>query len=177
MKQHNSIATIFGVMGVLIASHLCAICVGEASRNPLINRATEQNSIDEHGIFEKYDNSKNASERRKRLNAFASYLKENPHFQGYIMSYGGRRTFLREAETRGESAKRYLMKSKGIKASRISVIDGGYREHWVVELWYGVTGGSRPVPLPTIDRKQVMMRSSQRGQPKPFSSPNVHAPI
>ena len=76
MKEHNSIATMFcialGVMGVVIASHLYGFCVALASSNALIIKARECNSIDEHGIFEKYDNSKNASERRERLDAFAS---------------------------------------------------------------------------------------------------------
>lgn len=159
MKQHN-FATMFSFAVIVIVSHLCGFCVAEASSNRPITKARERDSIDEHGIFEKYDKSKNASERKERLDAFASYLKENPHFQAYIMSYGGRRTFLREAKTRGQSAKKYLMK-KGIKPSRITVIDAGYREHWVVELLYGVTGGSSPEPLPTIDRKQVIMRSGR----------------
>jgi hypothetical protein len=165
MKEHHSIATMFclafGVTGALVASHLIGSCVAQASSDLLIIQAKERNSLDEHGIFEKYDNSRNASERRERLDAFASYLKENPHFQAYIMSYAGRRTFRGEAKTRGQSAKRYLVKSKGVKPSRITVVDAGYRQHWVVELWYGVTGGSSPVPLPTVDRKHVIMRSGR----------------
>lgn len=156
MKQQNSIATIscvaFGVIGVVIASHPRGFCVAQASLNPPITKARERKCIDEHGIFEKYDHSKNASERRERLDAFGSYLKENAHFQAYIMSYGGRRTFLREAKIRGQSAKKYMIKWQRIKPSRITVIDAGYREHWVVELWYGVKGGCSPVPIPAINR-------------------------
>jgi len=165
MNQQNSIASMFctalSLIGVVIASHLYGFCIGEASSNRLIIQERKSDSIDEHGIFEKYDNRKNASEQKKRLRAFASYLKENPHFQAYIMSYGGRRTFLGEAKTRGRSATTYLVKSRGIKASAITVIDAGYREDWVVELWYGVKGGSPPVPLPTIDKKQVVMRTGK----------------
>ncbi len=159
MKKHKSIATLFcialDVMGVVVASSLEGFCVA----HQVIVQERERNSRDEHGIFEKYDNRKNTSQRQERLDAFASYLKENPHFQAYIMSYGGRRTSPGEAKTRGRSAKRYLVKSKGMKSSRITVIDAGYRENWVVELWYGVTGGTSPIRLPTIDRKHVRMRS------------------
>ena len=77
------------------------------------------------------------------------------------MSYGGRRSFLREAKTRGQDAKKYLVKVKGIKARRITVIDAGYHENWVVELWYGVAGGPPPVPLPTIHKKHIKMRSAK----------------
>jgi hypothetical protein len=147
---------------VVIANQLNDFCVAPAFSNRLIVKASEYKSRDEHGIFEKYDNSKNAGERRERLDAFAVYLKENQHFQAYIMSYGGRRSYLGEAKTRGKSAKRYLVKSKGVKPSRITVIDAGYREDWTIELWYGVTGGSGPVPLPTIDRKQVIIRSGDQ---------------
>ena len=161
MKQQNPTKSMFcialGVIAVVFASHLYGFGVAKSLRNLLI-QATERNRIDEHGIFEKYDNGKNASERRERLDAFADYLKENPHFQGYIMSYGGRRTTLGEAKTRGQSAKKYLVKSKGLKPSRVTVIDAGYKKDWVVELWYGVKGGSPPVPLPTIDKKQVVIR-------------------
>ena len=163
MKKHNSIAItvslVVAVTGVLFAGQLCGSCVAQPSSDPLIVKTRERNSIDEHGIFEKYDNTKNPSERRERLDAFAGYLNKNPHFQAYIMSYGGRRTYRGEAKSRGESAKRFLVKSKGINTKRITVIDAGYREDWVVELWYGIACGSRPTPLPTIDRNQVIMRS------------------
>ena len=108
MKWYVSVATMvcigLSVMGLVIASHRHGCRLAQASSNPQIIDARERNSIDEHGIFEKYDNSKTATGRRERLDAFASYLKENPHFQAYIMSYGGRRTFLREAKTRSGSA-------------------------------------------------------------------------
>jgi len=166
MKNHNSIAALgciaLAVTSVVNASQPRGFGITHTSFNPLIVSTIERNSTDEHGIFEKYDSNKNASERRERLDAFAGYLKENPHFQAYIMSYGGRRTYRGEAKSRGESAKRYLVKSKRIRATQITVIDAGYREDWVVELWYGVAGASSPAPLPTIDKKQVIMRSSRK---------------
>ena len=131
-------------------NNLC--CAAPARKNEgIIN--------DDHNIFEKYDGSKNVKERRKRLDALANYLKENPHFQAYIMSYGGRRSCVGEAVIRGKNAKSYLVKSKGIKSRRVTVIDAGYREHWVIELWYGVAGGSSPTPLETIEREQVILKS------------------
>ena len=148
--------------GVVIANQLNGFCVAPVWNREIIKESVCK-SRDEHGIFEKYDNSKNAEERRERLDAFAGYLKENQHFQAYIMSYGGRRSYRGEAKTRGTSAKRYLVKSNGIKPSRITVIDAGYREDWTIELWYGVTGGSSPAPLPTIDRKHVIIRPGRYG--------------
>jgi hypothetical protein len=113
-------------------------------------------AFDEHAIiFEKYDKTKNLKERKERLDAFAFYLKENPHFQGYIISYGGRRACIGEARARGEGAKNYLIKIKGIDANRIVIMDGGFYEEWMVELWAGARGAPNPTPMPTVDPNDV----------------------
>lgn len=165
MNKCNSSATVLcvalGLTVVVIPSDLRGFCAAQQTSSSPVIKDRARNSIDEHGIFEKYDNGKNVKERRERLDAFAIFLKENPHFEAYIMSYGGRRSFLREAKTRGQDAKKYLVKVKGIKARRITVIDAGYHENWVVELWYGVAGGPPPVPLPTIHKKHIKMRSAK----------------
>jgi hypothetical protein len=129
---------------------------------------------DEHAIlFEKYDKTKNGEQRRERLDAFALYLRENPHFRGYIMTYGGRRSCTREALRNAEDARNYLVKIKGIAARRLVVLDGGYHEEWTVELWAGTNDGTAPTPLPTVDSKEVKVRrncsdtnNSHRRSPK-----------
>lgn len=166
MKDHELMGTMFctalGLIAVLIGSHVDGFRVAVSPCNQKIVKEAARKSVDEHGIFERYGGSNTASERRERLDAFADYLNENQHFEAYIMSYGGRRTYFGEAKTLGRSAKRYLVRSKRIKSARITVIDGGYREDWVVELWYGVKGSMSPVALPTIDRKQVIMLRKHR---------------
>lgn len=162
MKKDNSLSSFcmaLVVTTVIVPGQPNEFCVANASSSPLLVQSSDRTQGHEHGIFEAYDNSKNARMRKERLDAFADHLKENPHFQGYIMSYGGRRTFVGEAKVRGQSAKNYLVKSKGIRADRVTIIDAGYRESWVIQLWFGVAGGSNPVPLPTIDKNQVIIRA------------------
>jgi len=78
-------------------------------------------NVDEHAIlFEKYNKTRNAEQKKERLNAFTLYLRENPDFRGYIMSYGGRRTCIGEALGRAEDAKNYLVKVRNIANELVS---------------------------------------------------------
>lgn len=131
-------------------------------------------NLEEHAtLFEKYDKTKNAEQRRERLDAFALYLRDNADFRGYIMTYGGRRSCNGEALRHAEDAKNYLVKVKSIATERLVVIDGGYHEEWTVELWAGTHDGTAPTPLPTVNSKEVKLRrtcsdrnNSHRRSPK-----------
>jgi hypothetical protein len=109
------------------------------------------------GIFEEYDETKSLPQRVDRLDGFAIYLKENPSFQAYVISYGGRRSCPGEALSRASFAKDYLSKVKGIDRKRITALDAGYLDKWAVQLWIGAQGESPPTPMPTIDRRSVQI--------------------
>jgi hypothetical protein len=108
-------------------------------------------------IFEAYDETKSLKQRFERLDGFALYLKENPTFQAYVMSYGGRRSCRGEALRRARFAKQYLSNAKGIDRKRITTLDGGYLDQWAVYLWVGEQGEALPVPLPTVPRRDVQV--------------------
>ena len=91
---------------------------------------------------------------RARLDNYYSHLQKNPAAQGYIVNYGsrieGERTLARRIVLiRNNSAFR------GIDTSRITLINGGYREVEATEFWLSFDEHPMPVPTPTIDKRFV----------------------
>src|ERR1700752_4074315 len=61
------------------------------------------------------------------LDNFAIQLQHESDSIGYIIVYAGRRACVEEAKDRALRAKKYVVETRGIQASRIKWIDGGYR--------------------------------------------------
>jgi len=68
-----------------------------------------------------------------------------------------------EAKARATFYKSFLMNMRPIDDSSIKVIDGGYRENPVVELWIIPAGAKPPVPTPTLSERDIRFR---KGKPK-----------
>jgi hypothetical protein len=90
-----------------------------------------------------------------RLDNFAIQLQIVPDWKGYIMVYAGRRARSNEARVRGERARNYLIKKRGIDPNRVVAIDGGYREEFGVELYLVHKDYHAPVPWPFVSSKEV----------------------
>ena len=107
--------------------------------------------------FEEYDETMNAQQVIERLEGLAEYLKTNPASRVYLVSYGGRRSCYAEAQTRAALAKRYITERKGIDRRRVSILDAGYRNNWVVELWIGNASRHDPPPprMRALDKSEV----------------------
>jgi hypothetical protein len=86
--------------------------------------------------FDEYSNIRFAEEKR-RLNDFVTQLRGQRTATAYIVGHAGRRSCKGEAQARAERAKKYLIRSGGIEASRIRMIDAGYWEEWTIELYIG----------------------------------------
>jgi hypothetical protein len=104
-----------------------------------------------------------------RLDNFAVQLQNELDTQGYIIFYEGRRYGYcykyrsriprrGEAEARVARIKPYLVETRGFDAKRIVVINGGYREEWMAELWIVPKGGNPPKPTPTLTEKDIKFR-------------------
>jgi hypothetical protein len=116
-------------------------------------------------------------DEKARLDNFAIALQNEPGSQGYIIGYSGRTGRRGEGIARAERAKNYLVTSRGLEASRIITVDGGYREALEVELWLVPQGVTAPAATPTVDASQVRpARPARRGRATTRRAPARRAP-
>jgi hypothetical protein len=93
----------------------------------------------------------NCEDEMARLDHFALQLLAETQAKGAIIYYGGK-TFRGRLPKRGESTARaarltsYLVLRRGVPAKRVVVINGGYAEQWIAELWVVTSGMPRPDP-------------------------------
>lgn len=94
---------------------------------------------------------------KAHLDNFAIALQQDPDSIGYIIVYAGRRACVGEAKERALRAKKYLVEIRGIQASRIKWIDGGYREEPTVILQPASRAGTKLTASPTLKRSEVQI--------------------
>ncbi|HEX8844269.1 MAG TPA: PEGA domain-containing protein [Pyrinomonadaceae bacterium] len=87
---------------------------------------------------------------KARLDNLAIELQNNPTAQGYIIAYAGRGSRAGQADRLIKRAKDYLIQSRGMDPSRLTVINGGYRDTDYFELWVVPQGAEPPQPTPTM---------------------------
>lgn len=92
---------------------------------------------------------------KPRLDFFVDHLNGHPDAMLHVFVYGGRVVKRGEVGRRIENIRNYLTIKKGVDAKRITVKDGGYREHLTVEIYYGLIGRPEPIPTPTVDPQEV----------------------
>ncbi|SRR6266542_915967 len=115
-------------------------------------------------------------DEKARLDYFAVELQKDPIAQGYIIFYGGRRypscwyggrryrarrPRYGEAEARAARLKPYLTYQRGLSTERVVVVNGGYRDSWMAELWIVPKGAIPPVPTPTLAKRDVRFRKGK----------------
>ena len=110
--------------------------------------ALNARKIDEYGNIRFND-------EKARLDNYAIELQNDPTAQGYLVCYGGRRGRTGEAQRRCDRAKDYLVTTRGIEASRIVTVDGGFKEDLTVELWVVPAGATPPQATPSVDPSEV----------------------
>jgi hypothetical protein len=74
----------------------------------------------------------NTLDENARLDNFSLTLQQNPNITAFIITFGKATA---EATTRGNRAKDYLVNTRGVDASRITMIDGGTVQTFKIELW------------------------------------------
>lgn len=86
---------------------------------------------------------------KARLDNLAIELQNSPTSRGYIIAYAGRGSRAGQADRLIKRAKDYMVNQRGIDSSRLSVINGGYRDTDYFELWVVPQGAEPPQPTPT----------------------------
>jgi hypothetical protein len=100
-------------------------------------------------------NSCSFDDQKARLDNLAVELQNDPSTRGYIIAYGGRMSPLGQVEKLMNRSRDYLITQRGIDASRIVVVNGGFREEDSVELWLVPSGAAAPTPTPTVQAGDV----------------------
>jgi hypothetical protein len=120
-------------------------CVGFPLHN---GRVTGYTPFDQYGDLD-FDSE------RGRLDNFAVMLDGAKNLKGYIVVYAGKIACGHEARNRGNRARTYLINKRALASTRIKIIDGGYRDRVLVEL-YGLPQNAAPPPaVPTITPNQA----------------------
>jgi hypothetical protein len=100
-------------------------------------------------------NSCTLDDQKARLDNLAVELQNDPSTRAYILAYGGRMSPLGQVEKLMSRSLEYLTTQRGIDASRIVVVNGGFREEDSVELWIVPSGAAAPKPTPTVQAGEV----------------------
>ncbi len=94
-------------------------------------------------------------DQKARLDNLAVELQNDPTTRAYIFAYGGRMSPLGQVENLMTRAREYLVSQRGIDASRLVVVNGGFREEDRVELWVVPSGAAAPRATPTVQAGDV----------------------
>lgn len=94
-------------------------------------------------------------DQKARLDNLAVALQNDPTATTYVIAYGGRTSRIGTADLLGTRAQDYLVAQRGIDQSRITVLNGGFREEDCVELWIVPSGATPPQPTPTVQAGDV----------------------
>ena len=103
-------------------------------------------------------NSCSLNDQKARLDNLAVELQNDPSTRAYIIGYGGRMSPLGQGQKLMSRAREYLVSHRGIDASRLTVVNGGFREEDSVELWLVPSGAAAPQPSPTVQMGDVKTR-------------------
>ena len=95
------------------------------------------------------------NDQKARLDNLAVELQNDPSSTTYILAYAGRNSRIGQADRLGARARDYLVANRGINASRIIVVNGGFREEECVELWIVPNGATPPQAKPTVQPGDV----------------------
>jgi hypothetical protein len=102
---------------------------------------------------------------KARFDNLAIALQNAPDSQAYIIIYAGRTSRVGQADALGRRTMDYLVNQRGVDASRITIINGGYRDTDFIEIWVCPQGAKTPEPTPTVQPGDVQP-SRPRGRPR-----------
>jgi PEGA domain len=111
-------------------------------------------------VAREFDECNNCTfdDQKARLDNLAVELQNDPTTRGYVIAYGGRMSPIGQVEKLMSRARDYLVTQRGIDASRIVVVNGGFREEDSVELWLVPSGAASPRPTPTVQAGEIKGR-------------------
>ena len=150
MRTQKSTFAHIGLVALLVCS---LVAYGNSCSAQTASSETEPTKLDEYGDLPTDDEA-------AHLDLFAERLFKQPRFYGYILAYSEPRMERGSYLRRIHGISRYLTEARGIEAARIVVVDGGYREKFVTQLWLIHEGAEPPSPTPTISQPRINTTSA-----------------
>src|ERR1051325_259026 len=163
--------TLFAILFVL------AVCANASARQAGVAR-----KIDEFGEIE-------WSDLMARLDNFAIEWQNEPNSKGVVVFYSAKHKFPGWTRRRADASLDYLVKTRGLDAARLSVMNGGLRDETTSELWVVPAGAGlslkpfdvsllmsgEKTPLP-FDRFVIIERGDHLVAEYYFATPYVNDP-
>jgi len=111
-------------------------------------------------VAREFDECNNCTfdDQKARLDNLGVELQNDPTTRAYIIAYSGRMSPVGQVEKLMNRARDYITTQRGIDASRLTVVNGGYREEDSVELWMVPSGAPAPQATPTVQAGEIKRR-------------------
>jgi hypothetical protein len=98
---------------------------------------------------------RDGGDSKNLLDSLWAELVNAPTKKGHIIVYAGERSKKNEDKFIASRAKDYLVRHRGLPATRVEAIDGGYREKPSLDIWLVPEGKEPPKPTPTLQPNEV----------------------
>ena len=105
-------------------------------------------------------------DQKARLDNLAIELANVPGSTGYIIVYAGRTSRVGQADRLGARARDYMVRTRGVDPSRVTVVNGGYREEDTFEIWIVPQGAQPPQATPTLQPSDAQPGAGPRRAPR-----------
>jgi hypothetical protein len=128
---------------------------------PVFAQSKEARKVDEFGF------NITCEEAKLKVDTFALELLNNPKSKGYIIFYGGKiNPYKNKTPRRNESKVRMQEFMEDYQVStrlggNVNLIDGGYRENYIVQFWIVPKEAIPPIPLPTLKPEEIKFRKGK----------------
>ena len=129
-------------------------CVSLVGQEPKVDQSTRE------VLFSKFDEIHTLASRDliARLDNVAITFQRAPaNAMLYLIAYAGPRACVGESDRLNLRAKTYLVAQRGVASTRMLLMDGGYLDKPVLDVWI-LPSGPPPDAMPNIDRKLVHAR-------------------
>jgi hypothetical protein len=100
----------------------------------------------------------NCEDEMAVLDSYAPKIQVLPESKAYVIVYGGQRRRRGEIRMRISRIAHYLTTNRKIPATRIIIVDGGYRQKLTIELWSIGPAASAPRPTPSLRPNEVRFK-------------------